>query len=143
MAGRKKQTKSYRTWAHIKERCENPNCKAFNDYGGRGIKLCDDWHDFENFYKCMGEPPSAKHTIERIDNNGNSEPDNCKWATMKEQHNNTRFNHFLEFNGKRNTVAQWGEITGINASTIHTRIRKGWSVERTLTQKVRRSEKGE
>jgi hypothetical protein len=136
MAKRKDRKQAYITWAHIKERCENPSCRDYKNYGGRGIAVCDSWQIFENFYNSMGDPPTSKHTIERVNNNKNYEPDNCIWATRKEQNNNTRLNRILELNGQRKTLAQWSESTGINHKTLSTRLRDGWSVERALTQKV-------
>lgn len=80
----------YNSWHSMKQRCENPNDDRFQDYGGRGIKVCDRWRFFDNFLADMGEKPSPSHSIDRIDVNGDYEPSNCKWATPKEQQRNTR-----------------------------------------------------
>lgn len=83
-------TRVYHSWANMKNRCKNESSTQYRWYGGRGITVCDRWSEFENFLSDMGLPPSDKHSIDRIDTNGNYEPSNCKWSTMKEQCNNRR-----------------------------------------------------
>ena len=125
-------TREHNIWNHMKQRCLNENDKNYKDYGARGIKVCKRWLKFENFYKDMGKAPINK-SIDRINNNGNYEPDNCRWATMKEQANNKRYNHLLTFNGKTQTIAQWSEELNIKRSTLSQRLRYGWNIERALS----------
>lgn len=122
----------YRTWTNMKNRCLNKNERRYNNYGGRGIKLCKRWYDFENFYKDMGKRPKNT-TIDRIDNDGNYEPTNCRWATPKEQSNNMRSNVILSHKGKSLTISQWSNKLNIRRSRIAWRISNGWSVEKALT----------
>ncbi len=129
------QTKEYSTWAGIKQRTTNPNVQNAKYYLGRNIKMCNRWiNSFDNFLEDMGEAPSAKHSIDRIDNNGNYEPSNCRWVTHKEQMANTRATKWLEFDGKRHTQEEWGRITGLTGLTILKRLKRGWSVEDALTK---------
>lgn len=118
--------------------CVNPNDAAYKNYGGRGIKICDEWLDFSNFYEwAMNNGYEDTLTIERKDVNGNYCPENCKWATMKEQSNNKRNNHYLEYNGEIKTISQWADKLGISKSTISSRIELGWSTEDILTKPVK------
>jgi hypothetical protein len=110
----------------MKERCLNPNTYNYADYGGRGITMAEEWMSFEAFYRDMGEPPSSKHSIDRIDNDGNYEPSNCRWADISVQSNNRRNNVYIEWNGRRQTVDQWAREMGIRSHTLNTRLRKGW-----------------
>ncbi len=128
------ETVEYRIWTGILTRCRNPHAKAFRLYGAAGISICDRWLDFANFLADMGARPSSRHSIDRIDNTGNYEPGNCRWATAKEQSNNQKRNVRLTFNGSTRTIHQWSEITGFKAGTIWTRSKAGWSIERTLTE---------
>ena len=127
----------YATYSHMITRCYSANYKRFNDYGGRGIFVCRRWRrSFESFYKDIGERPSKKHSIDRIDNNGPYAPWNCKWSTRKEQCRNTRKNVFLTYNGENKTIAEWSELLKINDSTLRKRIARGWSIERAINTKV-------
>lgn len=124
----------YITWNGIKARCENPNEAAYANYGGRGVRMCARWrHNFGKFLDDMGPKPGPEYSIERIDNNGNYEPDNCKWATRQEQNDNSRHNHLVEFQGQTRTMSQWSRLIGVNVGTLFNRLRTGWSIEDALT----------
>ena len=126
-------TPEYQVWSNMKGRCTNPNDASYHAYGGRGVKVCARWMgSVENFYADMGARPSADHSIDRIDNDGNYMPGNCRWATRREQSNNRRSSIFITYHGLRLTVAQWARRTGISHSAINHRINRGWSVEKSL-----------
>lgn len=114
-------------------RCRNPKATGYDRYGGRGIRVCPRWELFENFIADMGPRPSPSHSIERIDNDGDYTPENCRWASQVAQAGNKRNNHPISFDGFTAPVAQWSRATGIHVQTILTRLRSGWSVERALT----------
>ena len=128
------RTRSHMCWTNMLQRCTNPVCPTWKNYGARGITVCKRWLTFENFYADMGNPPTAKHSIDRIDNNGNYEPANCHWATKQEQCNNSRQNHLLTFQGRTQTLTQWAKETGLGIDRLRSRIRNSWSAERALTQ---------
>lgn len=120
----------------MKARCYNPRSNRYSRYGARGIKICDEWlSDVDNFCRWAIENGYADNlSIDRIDNDGDYCPENCRWATNIEQSNNTSCNIFVTFNGKTQTLAQWSRELNIPTSTLHNRIRvNGWSVERALT----------
>ena len=129
-----RNTSTYRSWAAAKQRCTNPNNKRYKDYLGRGITMCPEWlNSFEAFYKDMGDCPEGM-TLDRIDNNGNYEPSNCRWATDREQANNKRNNHLLTYQGRSQSIQKWSRETGINQGTICNRVnRLGWSDAEALT----------
>lgn len=123
----------HKIWSHLRQRCQNPNDAAYASYGGRGITVCERWQKFENFYADMGDRPKGK-TLDRIDNSKGYSPENCRWATAKEQGRNKRNNVKFSYAGKELTLAEWGEITGVAYKTLHRRIRVyGWSIEKALT----------
>lgn len=128
----------YRTWDAMLSRCRNPSHSSYADYGGRGITVCDRWLCYDNFLIDMGRKPSDQHSIDRIDNSGNYEPGNCRWATVRQQSRNRRSTLFLTFNGETKCATDWGELLGISGQEISRRLRRGWSVERALTQPLQR-----
>jgi hypothetical protein len=125
------RTPTYKSWMAMHDRCRRVEHSAFRRYGWRGIVVCDRWIKFENFLKDMGERPPGM-SIERKDNNGNYCPENCRWATKKEQARNTSSNRMLLHDGQIHCVTEWSEITGIKTTTIRERLRRGWSISRTL-----------
>jgi len=133
-------TNTYITWCAMKSRCLNFNNQDFRHYGGRGITICREWLKFENFIRDMGEAPSTKHTIDRINNYGNYQPDNCRWATRKEQANNLRKNILLTHNGETKTLQEWSAVSGINSETISHRIKTGWTINDAITTQVKTNE---
>ncbi len=129
-------TSTYRTWASMRQRCNNENDDKYSRYGGRGIKVCDRWNDFENFYVDMGERPKGM-TIDRLDNTKGYFLSNCRWAACRIQQNNRRNNRIILFNGKSQTIAQWSRDTGIPYSVIYSRLtRLGWTIEKSITTPV-------
>lgn len=131
------ETKEYRAWCHMKERCLNPRQKSFANYGGRGITVCDRWlTSFEHFFADVGLAPSPRHTVERLDVNGHYEPHNVEWATQLTQQRNRRSNRILTHNGLSLPVSAWAERTGIHMNTLGKRIRDGWPTDRALTEPV-------
>lgn len=126
-------TPLYQRWRAMLGRCEDPNHRAWKNYGGRGIEACAEWHDFSEFRADMG-PGFAPHLeLDRINPDGNYEPSNCRWATRVEQQNNRRNNHRVTWRGETRTVREWAHATGVNANTLLYRLRRGWDIERALT----------
>lgn len=122
-------------------RCRNARSPYYHLYGGRGIKVCERWkgkNGFLNFLQDMGRRPSPKHSIDRIDNNGNYEPGNCRWATRIEQNRNRRDNRLVTFNGQTKCIAEWCDETGLPEKSVRARLwLLGWSVEDALTTPIR------
>jgi len=130
-------TKLYKTFVRIKCRCYNIKDKRYKDYGGRGITVCDEWRNsFEQFAKDMGEPPTKKHSIDRIDNNKGYSKENCRWATPKQQANNTRLTTFITYKNETKSLSEWTKISKLRKGTIITRLRRGWTIEKALFTKI-------
>lgn len=127
--GKGLRKKEYNSWAAMKSRCLNKGNKKYPEYGGRGISICDEWVKFENFIRDMGDAPTSNHTIDRINNNGNYEPENCRWATQYEQSNNQRSTRFFEADGLKKTVSQWADYFGISRHIINNRLKRGSTFE--------------
>lgn len=126
-------------WDAMKYRCENPKSSAYKNYGGRGIKVCERWQDFNNFVQDVSPKPSDTSTLERIDVDGNYCLENFRWATRKEQANNTRTNNKIEYKGETKNIIEWSEIFNIHYMTIYCRLKRGWSIEKSLeTQPINR-----
>jgi len=125
------RTATYTCWAAMKARCNNQQSNLYQNYGGRGIKLCDRWHDFINFYADMGEKPKGM-TIDRIDVNGDYSPGNCRWADSKTQNRNRRNTKYLEYNGEKRPMAEWAELKNLKRKVLENRIRAGWEISKAL-----------
>lgn len=126
----------YNVWAQMIQRCNNPKCKAYKNYGGRGISVFPEWvgrGGFANFIRVVGRRPSSKHSIERIDNNGNYVPGNVRWATKVEQCNNMRKSRKITFEGRTQTLSQWARTIGVTVHMLSWRLNNGWPIEKTLT----------
>lgn len=131
---RASNTAEYKVWTGMKSRCYNPNRKSYADYGARGICICGRWLDsFENFLADMGPRPSAAHTIERKNPNGNYEPSNCCWMLRKEQGKNTRKSVRVVFNGSPTTVHELASEHDVSAMALYKRIARGQSVEHAIS----------
>jgi len=124
-------SREHRTWLGIIERCCNVNGKNYKRYGARGIKMCERWRiSFEAFYEDMGPRPSGKYSIERINNDGDYEPANCRWATDQEQNRNKRSNNYIHYKDELMTVSEASRLSGVPASTIGGRIKRGCPQEK-------------
>lgn len=131
-------TKVYQAWLKMKSRCLDPNHPKWNDYGGRGISIFQEWQNsFELFYLELGDPPTPKHSLDRIDNDRGYYPGNIKWSTREEQANNKRSNHLITFNGLTKTISQFARFYKICPSLVRYRLTHGWDVQKALTVPVK------
>jgi len=132
------KTRVYGIWERMLSRCSNSEDKNYCNYGARGIKVCDEWKDVTIFYDwAISNGHQKGLTIERIDNDGNYEPNNCKWIPRKDQNKNRRMNRQITYKGETKNLTEWSKVTGINRKTLETRLKNGWVVERALTTPVR------
>ena len=130
--GESHSTKEYRAWCSLNRRCRNRNTDDYRLYGARGIRVCERWRIYENFLADMGRAPSAAHSIDRIDVNGDYEPGNCRWATPVEQVRNRRVRRVVRDDGL--TLSEAAAIAGVSAATMWKRLRRGWSIDRALAK---------
>lgn len=132
-----RHTVEYHIWCCMKARCHNKHDSGYHNYGGRGITVCGRWKDsFVNFYNDMGPKPKGM-SLDRINNDGNYEPGNCRWATIREQANNTRVNRFVTVGEVTKTVAEWARLLGINYHTLYSRLYvSGWDASKVFSQEV-------
>jgi hypothetical protein len=128
-------TPAYWRWRAMIQRCTNPRNRAWANYGGRGIQVCPAWRTFDGFYRDMGDPPSGM-TLDRIDVNGGYCPENCRWATQSRQARNKRRTPLYTLHGTTQSLSDWADQLGANMRSLHSRLRRGWSVERILTTPV-------
>ena len=133
---KKPQERLYRIWNHMKERCCNPNADNYRLYGGRGIKVCEEWsHDYLAFRTWAIENGFHEGlTIDRINSDGNYEPSNCRWATRREQQNNLRTNVNIKYDGEVHSIAEWARITGIQEGTLRSRYHKKLPLDQVFFQ---------
>lgn len=133
------QTVEYKAWSEIKRRCFNQKRNGYESYGGRGITVCERWlNSFEKFLEDMGLRPSKLHSVDRIDNNLNYEPTNCKWSTRAEQNRNTRRNINVTINGETKVLKDWADAFGLEYDKVKNRVRRlNWSIEEALEIKKR------
>lgn len=133
-------TRIHHIWRMMRHRCNCTSYDSYKHYGGRGIKVCEEWENsFQRFYEwATVNGYTDELTIDRIDVNGNYEPSNCRWVTRKVQCNNRRDNHFVTLNGCTKSLAEWADTYGIKRDTISHRIIRGWDIERAVTTPVKR-----
>lgn len=125
----------YRVWKEMRRRCNNENRPEYQRYGGRGIRVCERWDSFENFLEDIGKRPSGNHSIDRVDNNGDYRPSNCRWSTKKEQALNRRTNRLIEYRGRTQHLSLWAKEISMNRSTLTNRLDTyGMSIEQAFNK---------
>jgi hypothetical protein len=134
-------TPEFKIWSGMLDRTTNPRGKAYARYGARGIGVSDQWRSFSTFIADMGLRPSAEHSLDRINNDASYSRENCRWATRLEQARNRNGNHRLDFHGENLTLVEWTARLGFTKNVLISRLRLGWTVERTLTTPLLRIRK--
>ena len=139
----KRYTRLYNIWVKMKQRCFDKNHTYYERYGGRGIKICKEWkNDFMCFHNwAMSNGYQDNLTIDRIDNNGDYEPSNCRWITLQEQCNNRSTSKLITYKNETHSIADWARKLGTSRNVIWYRLSKGWSIEKTLTTPIRQKKK--
>lgn len=130
------RTRLYRIWNSMRQRCENPNAISYKYYGAKGVTVCSEWKEFKNFCAwALNNGYANDLTLDRKDGSGNYEPSNCRWATNKEQQNNTSYTRLYTYNGETLSIMQWAEKTGIHPNMLYKRLSRGWSIEKAIKTK--------
>jgi hypothetical protein len=139
---KKSKTRMYNIWSHMKARCFRKTHSKYKNWGGRGITVCERWLNFENFLSDMGEAPKGL-SIERIDNDGNYEPSNCRWATIQEQNKNRTTKRLITANGKTQSVIEWCQELGVKRSFLNSRIIRNWTDDEIINnpKKISKNQK--
>jgi hypothetical protein len=128
-----KRRQAYNSWTMMLHRCYDPTIKRYDLYGGMGVTVAPRWLNFKDFLEDMGLPPSSKHSIDRVDNDGNYSPDNCRWATQREQCRNSSQSHRITINGQTKSLSDWADIYSISAKVLNDRINKlGWDIDKAI-----------
>lgn len=130
------RTKEYNTWQHMLRRCDTHDPIHEHLYMGKGIRVCERWKKFSNFFEDMGFAPSPIHSMDRLDNNKGYYKGNCRWATPTEQSRNTNRNKIIYFNGEKKCASEWAEIYGIKYQTFLKRLQMGWKIKEALTKPI-------
>lgn len=128
-----KATKEWRAWFNLRQRCNNPNAMQYSNYGGRGIKVCERWNDYNNFLKDMGRCPKTCSSIDRIDNDGDYTPSNCRWTSNKEQSINRRSTKLVTVNGITLCCRDWAKLNNLAPTTISERVKRGWTLQSAVS----------
>jgi len=131
------KSQAYSIWDSMIQRCTNKNSPVWKYYGGRGITVCRHWLDFSNFLADMGNPPTHRHQIDRMDNDKSYHPSNCRWVVSKINNRNRSNNHILTYGGKTQCLSAWAEEYNIGCQVLSSRLRSDWSIRRALTTQVR------
>lgn len=133
-------TRLYHIWNGLKQRCRNPQTINYKYYGGKGVSVCDEWVDsFNNFYQwAISHGYEETLTLDRIDGNGNYEPANCRWATRKEQQNNTCYTRVYECDDEKLSIMQWAEKMHIHPNMLYKRLSRGWDIKKAIQTKTLR-----
>lgn len=130
------RTREYQVWHQMIRRCHDPKSPVYRHYGGRGITVCERWHDAANFLADMGPRPSPQHTLGRINNDAGYCPENCRWETRTQQARNTRTNILITHNGEARCLSEWATLAGIKTATLYSRIRSGMSLADAMAKPV-------
>lgn len=133
------QTTEYCAWRNMLRRCDNVNCADYANYGGRGIKVCKEWRDFANFLADIGPRPSSKHSLDRVDNDGDYKPENVRWATVFEQNGNTRSNRTFRIGENKLHLAAVARAHNVPVTRLKKRLNLGWPLEKAISQQSRQA----